>query len=299
MVIPIAALCSLTLNYLKRSFFYVFVSAVLALSVSYVQNAQSQTRNIRTQRLVLDDGTIHTLTLQSAGLGGVDKSYTFPVPGAGLFQSDASGVISITAPSTGGNILMSNGSVWQSVAQSNITSVGTITAGLWHGTTIEAGYGGTGLASYTIGDILYASGTSALSKLAVGTTNQVLGTSAGVPAWTNNGATITNTTATPTALSASTDNYVIGASQTYIRLNNSSGHSIDLTGIDNTGVADGRNITLVNLGSDAIVIKHHGTSTPGNQFDLPGASDIILAQQGKVTFIYDNASGFWELQSTN
>lgn len=47
-----------------------------------------------------------------------------------------------------------------------ITTVGTITAGTWNSSTaIAANYGGTGQTSYTIGDILYASGTTALSKL--------------------------------------------------------------------------------------------------------------------------------------
>ncbi len=285
-----------TISRLNRAYGSVLVCAFLAL---WASATVAQTRNFRTQRLVLDDGLSHTLTLKTGSLSG-NGSYTFPLPGAGLFQSDASGVISITAPSTSGNILMSNGSAWQSVAQTNITSVGTITTGTWHGSTIGAGYGGTGLASYTIGDMLYASGTTTLSKLAVGTTNQVLGTNAGVPAWTQNGATITNTSATPTALSTGTNDYAIGASQTYIRLNNTSGSAINFTGIDHTGVSDGRNITLVNIGADPIVVKHQsGLSSSGNKIDLPGGADIILSARGTATFIYDSALGYWELLSTN
>jgi len=48
----------------------------------------------------------------------------------------------------------------------SITTIGTITTGTWNGTAIAANYGGTGQTSYTIGDILYASSTTALSKLA-------------------------------------------------------------------------------------------------------------------------------------
>jgi hypothetical protein len=44
--------------------------------------------------------------------------------------------------------------------------------------------GGTGNSSYTKGDILYASGTNTLSKLAIGSTGQVLSVSSGLPAWT-------------------------------------------------------------------------------------------------------------------
>ena len=47
----------------------------------------------------------------------------------------------------------------------DFSTVGTITSGTWNGTAIAAIYGGTGQTVYTIGDILYASTTAALSKL--------------------------------------------------------------------------------------------------------------------------------------
>ena len=43
--------------------------------------------------------------------------------------------------------------------------------------------GGTGQSSYTVGDLLYASGTTALSKLAAGTNGHVLTLATGVPTW--------------------------------------------------------------------------------------------------------------------
>jgi len=52
------------------------------------------------------------------------------------------------------------------VVNSSLTSVGTIATGTWNATAISAGKGGTGQTSYTLGDMLYASGSSALSKLA-------------------------------------------------------------------------------------------------------------------------------------
>lgn len=47
-----------------------------------------------------------------------------------------------------------------------ITGVGALTAGTWNADVIAADYGGTGIASYTVGDIVYASGATTLSKLA-------------------------------------------------------------------------------------------------------------------------------------
>lgn len=62
---------------------------------------------------------------------------------------------------------------------------GNITTATWNGTAIGATYGGTGQTSYAVGDILYASSTTALSKLAdVATGNALI--SGGVntaPSW--------------------------------------------------------------------------------------------------------------------
>jgi hypothetical protein len=54
---------------------------------------------------------------------------------------------------------------------------------------LAATSGGTGQTSYTVGDILYASTTTALSKLGIGTTGQVLKVVGGLPAWATDSAT--------------------------------------------------------------------------------------------------------------
>lgn len=58
--------------------------------------------------------------------------------------------------------------------QTALTTLGTITTGTWNATAIAANVGGTGQTTYTVGDILYASGTTALSKLADVATGNVL-----------------------------------------------------------------------------------------------------------------------------
>ena len=72
-----------------------------------------------------------------------------------------------------------------------ITTSGTLTLG---GTLIAVN-GGTGQSSYVVGDVLYASSTTALSKLTIGTTGQVLTVTAGIPSWA------TPTTGTVTSVS--------------------------------------------------------------------------------------------------
>ena len=69
------------------------------------------------------------------------------------------------------------------VGQTSITTLGTITTGTWHGNTVGSGYGGTGLTTYTAGDILYASATNTLSSLAKGTDGQLLTMVSGAPTW--------------------------------------------------------------------------------------------------------------------
>jgi hypothetical protein len=167
---------------------------------------------------------------------------------------------------------------------------------------LPASNGGTGTNTYATGDILYANSASSLAQLPAGASGQVLGISGGVPAWVTNTTTVTvaNTTNTPTAISVSADNYTVDASSNYIRLSNTSGGAIDITGINSAGVIDGRAITLVNTSANTIVIKNQdASSSASNQFDLPGGADILIAQKGAVTLIYDAALHFWELVSTN
>jgi len=77
----------------------------------------------------------------------------------------------------------------------SITTLGTVTAGTWAGSTIAVGKGGTGLTSYQVGDMLYATGSTTLatttstatgrSIIALGAppTGYVLGNSGAGLAW--------------------------------------------------------------------------------------------------------------------
>lgn len=75
----------------------------------------------------------------------------------------------------GNSVNTTNGLATGSVTTlSSLVSVGTIGTGVWNGTAIGATYGGTGQTVYVIGDLLYASSTTALSKLADVATGSVL-----------------------------------------------------------------------------------------------------------------------------
>jgi len=69
------------------------------------------------------------------------------------------------------------------VGQNTITTLGTVTTGVWNGSVIGYAYGGTGQSSYAKGDIVYASAANTLSKLTAGTNGQTLQLQEGLPVW--------------------------------------------------------------------------------------------------------------------
>lgn len=117
----------------------------------------------------------NTLSVDKGGTG-----LSNPTSGRLLLGAGASALTTLAGTSAG-NFLSWNGSAWVE------------SAGL--GTT----KGGTGLTSYTTGQIIYASGTDLLAKLNIGTTGQVLTVSGGVPVW----ATPAAATGTVTSVSGS------------------------------------------------------------------------------------------------
>ena len=91
------------------------------------------------------------------------------------------------------SINVSGGTTGLTFAGGPITSSGTITMS----GTLDEVNGGTGQTTYTTGDILYASGSNTLAKLAIGSAGQVLKVASGVPSWAtdqNSGGTVTSIT---------------------------------------------------------------------------------------------------------
>jgi hypothetical protein len=127
-------------------------------------------------------GTIATGTWQGTAIGATygGTAQTSWTTGDLLYAS-ASNTLAKRAIGSSGQALVVSGGLptWAS-----ITTLGTIATGVWQGTAVAAAYGGTGQTSYTTGDLLYATGATALSKLGVGAANQVLTVTGGAPAWT-------------------------------------------------------------------------------------------------------------------
>lgn len=88
---------------------------------------------------------------------------TWATPGGGGTVTSVTGTAN-RITSTGGTAPVIDISV-SYVGQSSITTLGTISTGVWNGTTIGPTFGGTGLTSYAQGDLIYGSASNTLSVL--------------------------------------------------------------------------------------------------------------------------------------
>ena len=142
------------------------------------------------------------------------------------------------------------GSSYISGSYTGITGVGTLTAGTWNASTISTAYGGTGLTSYTAGDIVYYVTGTALSKLAVGTAGQVLTSSGTAPQYVDQstlsvGSATNATNAANTGITANSTNatnyltFVSATSGNLPQLVNSSITCNPSTGAITGGIAGG------------------------------------------------------------
>lgn len=129
--------------------------------------------------------------LQSAGGGGVPTFTTATYPSTTtasqiLYSSTANTVTGLATANNG--ILATNGSgvpsitsTLPSAVQGNITTLGTIVTGVWNATAIGVIYGGTGLTSTTINQILYSSANNTIAGLATGNSGVLITSGGGVP----------------------------------------------------------------------------------------------------------------------
>lgn len=102
--------------------------------------------------------------------------------------SSTNNVVAVFDGTTGK--LLKDGATYS--GQTSITTLGTVATGTWNATAISAVNGGTGQTGYAVGDLLYASSTTALSKLTAGTNGHVLTLAAGVPIWAAGAASVTS-----------------------------------------------------------------------------------------------------------
>jgi hypothetical protein len=125
-----------------------------------------------------------TINGSSVSLGG-STTITANTTNALTLSNSGSGAVSGTTFNGGTAVTLSYNTIGASplAGSTSLTTLGTIGTGTWNASTIGVDYGGTGLASYTIGDMLYASGATTLSKLALGASGYVLTAGASAPTY--------------------------------------------------------------------------------------------------------------------
>jgi hypothetical protein len=260
---------------------------------------------------VVIGNTSGTALTQVSGLGNANQVLTSNGAGFAPSWKDASGLVTSVAANDGSLTISPNTGAVKAALNTGNSNEWTVAQTF--DVPISATSGGTGTNTYATGDVLVASSTTALSRLAKGTDGQVLGVDPTTHAvsYITNGATVTPTIASD-AVSTNQSPYTVGNSIGYIRLSNTNSPAtqINVSGISSSGVPDGRSVTVVNVSSDpgdVIQITNLDASSASvDEFDLPGGRPILLGQKGAATFLYDtndNADpshlGKWVLVSTN
>ena len=128
-------------------------------------------------------------TLSATGSGGTVTSVTGTAPVVSSGGTTPAISMAAATTSVNGYLTSTDWTTFNSkqaalVSGTNIKTVnGTTLLGAGDLGTITYAYGGTGLTSYTAGDIIYASAANTVAKLPIGTSGQRLVVAAGLPSW--------------------------------------------------------------------------------------------------------------------
>ncbi len=275
--------------------FFLLIVAVLTVAFG---------RTFAQHSLQLDDGAGHYSVITAATSGSV-TTFQLPAGGGTLLTSSSLNALSWMLggnSATGTNnklgtldatslLFITNGA---SNVRMSIDPIGLVSIGAANAFQVDNSgdlisikgvtYSWPSAQAATAGMILSNDGTGTLSWVAEGSTISPTSNSD-----YTGGSALNNVT---------TNDLSLNINASYFRI--SSTVNTDITGIVSTGVADGRLLIIVNVGSNTITLKHEdAASANANRFDLPGGSDVILGSRGTATLIYDAADARWNLISTN
>lgn len=171
----------------------------------------------------------------------------------------------------------------QTASQTNITGVGTLTAGTWQATTIGTAYGGTGQTTYVDGELLIGNSTgNTLSKATLTQGDGLL--------ITNGSGAITLATATsvPNSFVADTGTPT-GASSRVLNL---------LGGTGLTSVATAGTITF-NLDNTAVVAGSYGSASQVATFTVDAQGRLTSAATQSISITASQVTDFDTQVRTN
>lgn len=212
-----------------------------------------------------------------------------------LYYKDSGGVVQLLASQAGASgsvtsVNVSGGTTGLTTSGGPVTTSGTITLA---GTLITSN-GGTGLSSYTAGDITYYASGTALSKLAIGTNGQILTSTGTAPQWsTLSGVAVTTFSAGTTGFTPSVaTSGAITLAGTLATTNGGTG----LTSFTSGGAVYATSTSALTTGTLPVtaggsgaatltgILKGNGTSafsaaTAGTDYVAPGTATTFTATQ--------------------
>lgn len=179
-------------------------------------------------------------------------------------------------------------------AASNVSITGGSINGI---TDLAIADGGTGLSSYTAGDIVYYSSGTAFSKLNIGTANTVLTSSGSAPQWSTSltlSGNVTATTFVPSGSSVPTNGmYLPAANSVGLATNSTQRIQIDSSGNVGVGTTSTLGNSLLNV-SQGVVARNSGTTLPYFQtYNSNAGTDL------KTWRIGGNSSGGLAFETVN
>ncbi len=244
----------------------------------------------QTTKTAAFDALSPSTTLGDLILYNGTNNVRLPIGGAGRVLTSNGTTAAWTVPSTSGTVTsVAATSTDLTIGGSPITTAGTLTFTL---NTVVPTKGGTGLTTYTTGDMLYSSATNVLSKRAIGTSGQVLTVSGGLPVWAT---PATSGTVTSVATSTTTGILLTGSPITAsgtlgINLPGSGGASAVVQGdilVGGAGAAyaalakGAANTVMVSNGTTAIWAG--GTATSGQALTYNGTNVVWASLPGTGT----------------
>jgi len=226
----------------------------------------------------------------------------------GTLVDNGAGTVTVT---TGGGITTLNGltaasQTFAAVSDTNVTlnissAVATHTWTMGWSGLLAATRGGTGIGSYTTGDTLYASNSTTLTKLAIGSSGQCLRVSGGLPIWQNCAGNVSGT-GTPTEMAYWTASDTLGSAPAVFVNGNATIEWRRGTYTTPTVLVDGASITSDWAGKNRFRVTLGGNRTLANPTNPADGQqvvyEIIEDGTGGRTLAFDTKFAFGSEIST-
>jgi hypothetical protein len=234
-------------------------------------------------------GTVVILGGAGRGLNGNGGDVN--IDGGAKTGTGTAGVVSI-----GSSADTSIVRIGSSATTTRLTGAVSLTAGstLTLATALAATSGGTGIGSYATGDLLYASATNTLSKLAAGTNGYVLTMAGGVPAWApggGGGGGVTSIAGTPNQViaSASTGAVMLSLPQSIGTGSSPTFSTLTATTSVVSDILKGRSSSTIYIGDstsdDPVTLQAGYKSTYGRSIMVKGGEPAETAQVGGDVYL--------------